>query len=151
MKHKINTALAALLLFSAVACRTETQSVSAINGKAIGAAIANNSQDPGQIDEKINHARYKANITNLLSELPSISADINPQVNALKKSIEQYLASEKPLQEEQYKKYMDHYKAVQNKMYLLNATQQEFINRYLVPIKTNMSLLKSSNDLIKSN
>ena len=150
MKHKINPLVAALLLLAMVACRTETQSVSAINGKAIGTAIANN-QDPVQIDEKINHARYKANITNLLSELPSISSHINTEVGGLKTSIEQYLIAEKNKQEERYKSYMDQYKGVQNKMYLLTSSQQEYINRYLVPIKTNMSLLKSSNDMVKSN
>ena len=151
MNHKINLAIATLLL-SLASCRTETQSVSAINGKAVSGVIANNTKDPVQsVDEKINNAKYKANVSNLLVEMPNISKDINPELSTLKGSIEQYLQAEKTQQEQSYKKYMDSYKAVQNKMYLLTSSQQEYINRYLVPIKTNMSLLKSSNDLLKTN
>lgn len=92
---------------------------------------------------------YASTISNLVSTFPKFRNDaVNREVSGLKKSLTNYLLavrnfnqSDKIKSLELFEKY---YKNIQKLRKFITNDDNEVLNRYMVKIKTNVSLLESS-------
>lgn len=95
--------------------------------------------------EKVN---YISEITNTLSEFPTFGfKNIDAEIYKMKLHIADYVYAIKQKNTVQQSKaflnYTETYKNIQNLKSNLSQDQLELLNRYLVKIKTNMSLIDS--------
>lgn len=93
---------------------------------------------------------YTSELTNVISEFPVFNhAKLNTEVYKLKLSITDYIYAikqENHLEKSNaYKKYTDAYKNIQKLKAELSKEELELLNRFLVKIKTNISLIDSIN------
>jgi len=93
---------------------------------------------------------YTSELTNIISEFPVFSnPKLNSEIYKLKLSITDYIYAikqENPLEKSNaYKNYTDSYKSIQKLKAELSKEELELLNRFLVKIKTNISLIDSIN------
>lgn len=93
---------------------------------------------------------YTSELTNIISEFPVFKhSKLNSEVYKLKLSITDYIYAvrqENPLEKSNaYKNYTDSYKKIQKLKAGLSKEELELLNRFLVKIKTNISLIDSIN------
>lgn len=93
---------------------------------------------------------YTSELSNLISEFPAFSNNkMNMEIQKLKTNITDYIyavKSDNSLdQQHAYKQYSDSYKNIQKLKPELSPEEIELLNRFLVKIKTNISLIDSIN------
>ena len=93
---------------------------------------------------------YASELSNIVSEFPVFSnSKLNSEVYKLKLSITDYIYAikqENSLEKSNaYKKYTDSYKNIQTLKTQLSKDELELLNRFLVKVKTNISLIDSIN------
>jgi hypothetical protein len=93
---------------------------------------------------------YTSELSNLISEFPVFSNNkLNAEVYTLKHNITDYIyaiKSDNSIEKSNaYKGYTNSYKNIQNLKTELPSEEVELLNRYLVKIKTNISLIDSIN------
>lgn len=93
---------------------------------------------------------YTSELSNLISEFPVFSNNkLNSEVYKLKHNITDYIYAIKKdsaiEKSHAYKGYTNSYKNIQKLKTELSSEEVELLNRYLVKIKTNISLIDSIN------
>ena len=93
---------------------------------------------------------YTSELSNLISEFPAFSNNkMNMEIQKLKTNITDYIYAVKSNnsldQKSAYKQYSDSYKNIQKLKSELPPEEIELLNRFLVKIKTNISLIDSIN------
>ena len=92
---------------------------------------------------------YASTISNLISTFPKFTNDaVNREVGNLKIALTDYLTGVRSFNQNQKQKSLDdfekHYKKIQKLRKFLIKDDDEVLNRYLVKIKTNMTLLENT-------
>ena len=145
MRRYLGLLLLTLLLTS---CTVEKVNLSPLSNNFSGfSATSNFAESYYQSVEAVN---YAAELTNILSEFPVFSnAKLNAEVYKLKLSITDYvyaIKQENSLEKSNaYKKYTDSYKNLQTIKTQLSKDELELLKRFLVKVKTNISLIDSIN------
>lgn len=104
------------------------------------------------IETKIEFINYSSEINNAFqNSLISFSKkEVNEEVSALKFTISEYLYAVKEHntigKEKSFFNYEKSYKKLQKLKNKLNPEEQDILNRFLVKIKTNISLIESLKD-----
>jgi hypothetical protein len=134
-----------ILLFFFLSCSAEK-----INLSPVGNFILNEGDDDTTytFNERKNLIVYSSEITNLVSSFPKFRNDaVNTEVGHLKIHLKDYIGA---LQNYNFnelytaeKKFEKSYKKLQKLRKYLNSDDDQVLNRYLVRIKTNMTLLES--------
>ena len=106
------------------------------------------------IETKIEFINYSSEINNAFqNSLISFSKkEVNEEVSALKFTISEYLYAVKEHnmvgKEKSFFNYEKSYKKLQKLKNKLNPEEQDILNRFLVKIKTNISLIESLKDTL---
>lgn len=98
--------------------------------------------------KSINKVNYLSEITNTLSEFPTFSVqNLNAEIYKMKLYISDYIyaikQNDNANKTKAYKNFTTSYKNIQNLKSNLTPDELELLNRYLVKIKTNISLIDS--------
>ncbi|WP_313028715.1 hypothetical protein [Soonwooa sp.] len=91
---------------------------------------------------------YSSTISNLVSTFPKFkNVAVNNQVRELKQNLTNYLyaiqTSNAKEKKKSLKSFEDNYKSIQKLRKYLKSDDDQVLNRYLVKIKTNVSLLEA--------
>lgn len=135
-----------LLLLLTLSCSTEK-----INLSPIGDSVS----EPTKIEntytlaQKKNLIFYSSQLTNLIASFPKFKNDaVSKEVLHLKYYIKDYIGAMEESNtaglNKSQKNFEKSYKHIQNLRKYLNKEDDEVLNRYLVRIKINMSLLNSN-------
>ena len=109
---------------------------------------------PQSLEESYNYAIKDnvnaAEITDLISSFPKFRNDgINKEVSRLKTNLQDYLYATEAFntkrKEKAYENFEKSYIKIQNLRKYLNEDENQILNRYLVRIKTNVSVIESIN------
>lgn len=135
-----------LFLLLALSCSTEKINLSPIGD--------NLSQTSGKtftytLDQRKNLIFYSSEITNLIATFPKFGNEaVNKEVLTLKYYLKDYIGAMEESNANGLKtsqtKFEKSYKKLQHLRRFLNKQDDEILNRYLVKIKINMSLLNSN-------
>lgn len=135
-----------LVLFVSVSCSVEKVNLSPIGSSLSGGGSSANEIKYGIKKEMI---IYSSEITNLVATFPKFRNDaVNAEVKNLKFHLKDYIGSMEAfnmnglnMSKRQYEKS---YKKIQNLRKYLSHDDDMVLNRYLVRIKTNMTLLENN-------
>lgn len=138
-----------LLLLTIISCSTEKVNLSPVsdsfeNGEQI--LSYNSSESFGETTRAIN---YASELSNLMSTFPKFNNDaVNREVNVLKKNANDYLLGVKTynmrLENDALYQLKKSYQKLQKLKKYLNTKESEVLNRYMVRVKTTLSMLESS-------
>lgn len=114
-------------------------------------AVQDNASKNTNFGKNIEWARYASEITNAFETIrPFSEKEMNDGVSELKFYTSEYLYAIQEHnmvgREKAYYKYEQVYKKLQKNKRKLNEEEQEILNRFLVNIKTNMSLIETTKD-----
>ena len=135
-----------LFLLLPLSCSTEKINLSPVgdnlsqtNGKTLKYSL----------EQRKNLIFYSSEITNLIASFPKLGNDaVNKEVLNLKSCLKDYIGameeSNRNALEDSQKRYAKANKKLQNLRKYLNKQDDDVLNRYLVRIKTSMTLLNSN-------
>jgi hypothetical protein len=145
MKFLLSLLLSALLLSS---CATEK-----VNLSPISANFSNNSSRLSadtfeNTGNNVEFIKYSSDLTNICSTFPKFgNQDVNKEISRLKFNISEYIFAVKEHnkvgKEKAFYNYEKSYKKIQRLRSELNKDEQILLNRFMVNIKTNITLLES--------
>lgn len=135
-----------LFILLSVSCSTEK-----INLSPIGETLSHTTGKTYNysLDQRKNLIFYSSEITNLIASFPKFHNDaVNKEVLNLKYQLKDYIgaieeSNENGLKNSE-KRFEKSYKKLQHLRKFLKPEEDEILNRYLVKIKINMSLLNSN-------
>lgn len=146
MNKKVLSIIGLALL--TISCSVERAGVSPIANLTIN--NQNNSLSTKNLGENIELIKYASEITNAFDSHSFTQKEVNETVSELKFYVSEYLYAVKEHnivgQDKALYKYEQTYKKVQKKKSKLNPEEQEVLNRFLVNLKTNMSLIENLKD-----
>lgn len=130
-------------------------SVEKINLSPLSSSFASYNSTSSTINnttQSLNNVNYASEITNTLAEFPTFSSQkLNSEIHKMKLHISDYIFALKQNDNSEknkaYKNYTTCYKSIQNLKSNLSSEELELLNRYLVKIKTNISLIDSINTI----
>ena len=135
-----------------VSCSVEKVSVSPATALLSEVSYDTFADAADGIETKIEFINYSSEINNAFqNSLISFSKkEVNEEVSALKFTISEYLYAVKEHntigKEKSFFDYEKSYKKLQKLKNKLNPEEQDILNRFLVKIKTNISLIESLKD-----
>jgi hypothetical protein len=133
-----------LLIFLSTSC-----SVEKFNLSPVGDVTSNKANTEFNYTERKNLSVYSSEITNLIATFPKFGNDmVNAEIANLKDHLENYIRAMeayniKDLNLSQ-RNFEKSYKKIQSLRKYLSSDEDQLLNRYMVKIKTNMTLLKSN-------
>lgn len=135
-----------LIILSLVSCSVEKANLSPVSN--IVSDISSSRDFSKSFESSTHIIKYSSEITNSFSQIPSFSKkEINDEISNLKFYISEYIYAIKEYntvgKEKALFNYEKSYKRIQKLKNKLPLTEQDILNRFLVNIKTNMSLLES--------
>ncbi|MGX9986134.1 hypothetical protein [Chryseobacterium sp. POL2] len=130
-----------LILSSFASCTTETSFYSENTLSNDFALATERNFSPERIS-------YSSTISNLVSTFPKFkNVAVNNQVAELKQNLTNYLyaiqSSNEKEKKKSFKQFEDSYKNIQRLRKYLKSDDDQVLNRYLVNLKTNVSLLEA--------
>lgn len=138
------------LLFATVlwtSCSVEKVNLSPLSNSFTSYSLGTSNlvENSSKSFDKVN---YVSEITNTLSEFPTFEfQNLNAEIYKMKLYISDYIYAIKQNDTESkskaYKNFTSTYKNIQNLKSNLSSDEIELLNRYLVKIKTNISLIDS--------
>lgn len=137
------------LLFLSIlwtSCSVEKVNLSPLSNSFTSYSLSSNLvENSSKSFDKVN---YLSEITNTLSEFPSFSVqNLNAEIYKMKLYISDYIyaikQNDNANKTKAYKNFTTTYKNIQNLKSNLTPEEIELLNRYLVKIKTNISLIDS--------
>lgn len=137
-----------------VSCSVEKVSVSPATALLSEVSYDTFTDAADGIETKIEFINYSSEINNAFqNSLISFSKkEVNEEVSALKFTISEYLYAVKGHnmvgKEKSFFNYEKSYKKLQKLKNKLNPEEQDILNRFLVKIKTNISLIESLKDTL---
>ena len=142
---KLNLSFVLLLLLLS-SCSVEKMNLSPIGDNA---SQLSESAIPYSFDEKKILIVHSSEITNLISTLPKLRNDaVNAEVSNLKFHLKEYIIAMKSYNliqmDSSHRKFEKSYRKLQNLRKYLNRDDDEVLNRYLVRIKTSMTLINNN-------
>ena len=137
-----------IVLFSLVSCASEKYNTSPIANSISGSTISNKTIDE-LATNSINNNINASEITNLISSFPKINNNaVNDEISVLKINLQNYLYAYEAYNIDGKNRALSSieksYRKIQKLKNFLNTDEREVVNRYLVRIKTNISVLESS-------
>ena len=142
---KLNLSFVLLLLLLS-SCSVEKMNLSPIGDNA---SQLSESAIPYSFDEKKILIVHSSEITNLISTFPKLRNDaVNAEVSNLKFHLKEYIIAMKSYNliqiDSSHRKFEKSYRKLQNLRKYLNRDDDEVLNRYLVRIKTSMTLINNN-------
>ena len=142
---KLNLSFVLLLLLLS-SCSVEKMNLSPIGDNA---SQLSESPIPYSFDEKKILIVHSSEITNLISTFPKLRNDaVNAEVSNLKFHLKEYIIAMKSYNliqmDSSHRKFEKSYRKLQNLRKYLNRDDDEVLNRYLVRIKTSMTLINNN-------
>ena len=142
---KLNLSFVLLLLLLS-SCSVEKMNLSPIGDNA---SQLSESPIPYSFDEKKILIVHSSEITNLISTFPKLRNDaVNAEVSNLKFHLKEYIIAMKSYNliqmDSSHRKFEKSYRKLQNLRKYLNRDDDEVLNRYLVSIKTSMTLINNN-------
>lgn len=142
---KLNLSFVLLLLLLS-SCSVEKMNLSPISDNA---SQLSESPIPYSFDEKKILIVHSSEITNLISTFPKLRNDaVNAEVSNLKFHLKEYIIAMKSYNliqmDSSHRKFEKSYRKLQNLRKYLNRDDDEVLNRYLVRIKTSMTLINNN-------
>ena len=142
---KLNLSFVLLLLLLS-SCSVEKMNLSPIGDNA---SQLSESAIPYSFDEKKILIVHSSEITNLISTFPKLRNDAaNAEVSNLKFHLKEYIIAMKSYNviqmDSSHRKFEKSYRKLQNLRKYLNRDDDEVLNRYLVRIKTSMTLINNN-------
>lgn len=137
------------LLFLSIlwtSCSVEKVNLSPLSNSFTSYSLSSNLvENSSKSFDKVN---YLSEITNTLSEFPTFSVqNLNAEIYKMKLYISDYIyaikQNDNANKTKAYKNFTTTYKNIQNLKSNLTPEEVELLNRYLVKIKTNISLIDS--------
>ena len=133
-----------LLFFLSVSCSVEKLNLSPIND-----SVSGKSSSTINYPEKKNLIVYSSEITGLISSIPKFKNDaVNAEIAVMKYHLKDYIDAMEAYNinglNSAQRKFERSYKKIQSLRKYLKPEDDAILNRYLVRIKTNMTLLESS-------
>ena len=137
------------LLFLSIlwtSCSVEKVNLSPLSNSFTSYSLSSNLvENSSKSFDKVN---YLSEITNTLSEFPTFSVqNLNAEIYKMKLYISDYIyaikQNDNANKTKAYKNFTTTYKNIQNLKSNLTPEEIELLNRYLVKIKTNISLIDS--------
>ena len=133
-----------LLFFLSVSCSVEKLNLSPINDPVSG-----ESSSTINYPEKKNLIVYSSEITGLISSIPKFKNDaVNAEIAVMKYHLKDYIGAMEAYNinglNSAQRKFERSYKKIQSLRKYLKPEDDAILNRYLVRIKTNMTLLESN-------
>ena len=137
------------LLFLSIlwtSCSVEKVNLSPLSNSFTSYSLSSNLvENSSKSFDKVN---YLSEITNTLSEFPTFSVqNLNAEIYKMKLHISDYIyaikQNDNANKTKAYKNFTTTYKNIQNLKSNLTPEEIELLNRYLVKIKTNISLIDS--------
>ena len=131
-----------LLLLLITSCSAEK-----INLSPVSNSLSQNSENPSyKFSDRKDLIVYSSEITNLISSFPKFQNDaVNLEVGHLKNHLTHYIDALEMYNMttlfQSHRKFENSYRKLQKLRKYLNKDDDDVLNRYLVRIKTNMSLL----------
>lgn len=135
-----------LLLFLLSSCSVEKMNLSPIGDNA---SQLNENAIPYSFDQKKILIVHSSEISNLISSFPKLRNDaVNAEVSNLKYHLKEYIIAMKSYNliqlDSSHRKFEKSYKKLQKLRKYLNQDDDEILNRYLVRIKTSMTLINNN-------
>lgn len=135
-----------LLLFLLSSCSVEKMNLSPIGDNA--SQLSENAI-PYSFDQKKILIVHSSEISNLISSFPKLRNDaVNAEVSNLKYHLKEYIIAMKSYNltqlDSSHRKFEKSYKKLQKLKKYLNQDDDEVLNRYLVRIKTSMTLINNN-------
>ena len=142
---KLNLSFVLLLLLLS-SCSVEKLNLSPIGDNA---SSISESAIPYSFDEKKILIVHSSEITNLISTFPKLRNDaVNAEVGNLKFHLKEYIIAMKSYNliqlEASHRKFEKSYRKLQKLRKYLKKDDDEVLNRYLVRIKTSMTLINNN-------
>ena len=142
---KLNLSFVLLLLLLS-SCSVEKMNLSPIGDNA---SQLSESVIPYSFDEKKILIVHSSEITNLISTFPKLRNDaVNAEVSNLKFHLKEYIIAMKSYNliqmDSSHRKFEKSYRKLQKLRKYLNRDDDEVLNRYLVRIKTSMTLINNN-------
>lgn len=142
---KLNLSFVLLLLLLS-SCSVEKMNLSPIGDNV---SQLSESAIPYSFDEKKILIVHSSEITNLISTFPKLRNDaVNAEVSNLKFHLKEYIIAMKSYNliqmDSSHRKFEKSYRKLQNLRKYLNRDDDEVLNRYLVRIKTSMTLINNN-------
>ncbi len=133
-----------LLVFSLVSCSVEKLNLSPVNDAVVDAKL-----NAVPYTQRKGLILYSSEITGLISSFPKLRNDaVNSEVGNLKYHLKDYIGAMEAYNingmNSAQRKFEKSYKKIQKLRTYLNSEDDQVLNRYLVRIKTNMTLLESN-------
>lgn len=131
-----------LILWSCATEKSNTSPVPATNTEQ-------KSDETGDISLKISENTNAAEVSNLLSTFPVFSKkEVNDEVSVLKYSLQNYLyavdSGNGSAKNKQLKGMQKSYRKIQKLRKSLSTDENDILNRYLVRIKTNVTVIENA-------
>lgn len=138
-----------LLLFILLSCSTEKVNLSPVSENLENSQRFFSLNPAKDLRETTREINYASELSNLLSSFPKFKNDaVNKEVGQLKKSGNTYLIGWKNynarMKSDALYDLKKSYKKLQKLKKYLNTDDSEVLNRYLVRIKTTLTMLESS-------
>lgn len=135
-----------LMILSIVSCSVEKANLSPTSN--IVSDITSSKDFSKSFETDTHIIKYSSEITNSFSNLPSFSTkEINSEISNLKFNVSEYIYAIREHntigKEKAVFNYEKSYKKIQKLKSKLSIEEQEILNRFLVNIKTNISLIES--------
>lgn len=135
-----------LMILSIVSCSVEKANLSPTSN--IVSDISSSKDFSKSFENDTHIIKYSSEITNSFSNLPSFSTkEINSEISNLKFNVSEYIYATREHntigKEKAIFNYEKSYKKIQKLKSKLSIEEQEILNRFLVNIKTNISLIES--------
>ena len=145
MKNAVYLLLIVFTFFTS--CATEKFNVSPLNNSLSTSDKKRNLKD--KWNKTITANVNASEITNLIATFPKFRNEaVNKEISKLKSSLQNYLyaydAYNMDGRNRSMQKVKNSYRKIQKLRQYLNEDEDEVVNRYLVRIKTNLSILESS-------
>jgi len=144
-----------VLLLIITSCATEKLNLSPLSNNFYSETKGSDSDRGAKkgFDINIKENVNASEISNLISTFPKFKSNsLNDEVTSLKYSLQNYLyaidANNSPGKNRAIKSFEKSYKKIQKLRQQLNKDDDEVLNRYLVRLKTNISVIEDS--LIKN-
>lgn len=146
MKFLPSLLLTILLLSS---CATEKVNLSPISANFTGTSSSKLSADTFEnAGNNVEFIKYSSSLTNICNTFPKFkNQEVNKEISRLKFNISEYIYAVKEHnkvgKEKAFYNYEKSYKKIQRLRSGLTEDEQNLLNRFMVNIKTNITLLES--------
>lgn len=145
MKYLFGIVFCSIILGS---CATDKVNLSPFSNNLTQVSSKTPKQMVNAVGTNVELIKYTAELTNTTSSFPKFSdEDVNKEISRLKFNVSEYVYAVKEFnrtgKEKAFYNYENSYKKIQRLRNRLSPDEQNILNRFMVNIKTNITLVES--------